>query len=220
MFFWRTCLSQRRQSERIEMPSLIDNPDATGNTQDLEMSGSHRSIKREGSRGVEGPRQLPRTVSRTKAAARRRSQRIDDNGTQGPGGRQGGRAEDPQQDPAQSHSQNASDDETSHQRCGTRCWSRLRAQRRTTCRSRLQPTQRKSDKRGKDTRGPPFVWAYLGLVKSLQQRRNASGARTAQGRGGTKPNQTKKTNQPTTNQPTTTTKTTTQAVRRKVLQTI
>ena len=31
------------------------------------------------------------------------------------------------------------------------------------------------------TRGPPFVWAYLGLVKSLQQRGNAVGARTAQG---------------------------------------
>ena len=51
----------------------------------------------------------------------------------------------------------------------------------TTCRSRHRPTQRKSDKRGKDTRGPPFVWAYLGLVKSLQQRGNAVGARTAQG---------------------------------------
>ena len=53
------CLSQRRRSERIGMPSLFD-PDATGNTQDLEMSGSQGSIKREGSRGVEGPRQLRR----------------------------------------------------------------------------------------------------------------------------------------------------------------
>ena len=48
------------------MPSLFDNPDATGNTQDLEMSGSQGSIKREGSQGVEGPRQLRRTASRTK----------------------------------------------------------------------------------------------------------------------------------------------------------
>ena len=48
------------------MPSLLDNPDATGNTQDLEVSGSQGSIKRYGSRGVEGPRQLRRTVSRTK----------------------------------------------------------------------------------------------------------------------------------------------------------
>ena len=40
------------------MPSLLDNPDATGITQDQEMSGSQGSIKREGSRGVEGPRQL------------------------------------------------------------------------------------------------------------------------------------------------------------------
>ena len=31
------------------------------------------------------------------------------------------------------------------------------------------------------TRGPPFVWAYLGLVKSFQQREKAEGARTAQG---------------------------------------
>ena len=30
-------------------------------------------------------------------------------------------------------------------------------------------------------RGPPFVWAYLSLIKSLQQRGNAVGARTAQG---------------------------------------
>ena len=49
------------------MSSLFDNPDATGNTQDLHMSGSQGSIKREGSRGVQEPRrQLPRTVSRTK----------------------------------------------------------------------------------------------------------------------------------------------------------
>ena len=31
------------------------------------------------------------------------------------------------------------------------------------------------------TRGPPFVWAYLGLVKSLHQRGTTVGARTAQG---------------------------------------
>ena len=30
------------------------------------------------------------------------------------------------------------------------------------------------------TRGPPFVWAYLGLVNSLQQRDNTVGTRTAQ----------------------------------------
>ena len=45
------------------MPSLLDNPDATGNTQDQDMSGSQGAIK---SRGVEGPRQLRRTASRTK----------------------------------------------------------------------------------------------------------------------------------------------------------
>ena len=48
------------------MPSLLDDPDATGNTQDLEMSGSQGSIKREGSRSVEGPKRLRRTASRTK----------------------------------------------------------------------------------------------------------------------------------------------------------
>ena len=31
------------------------------------------------------------------------------------------------------------------------------------------------------TRGPPFVWAHLGLVRPLHQRCNAVGARTAQG---------------------------------------
>ena len=31
------------------------------------------------------------------------------------------------------------------------------------------------------TRGPPLVWAYLGLIKSLQQRGNALGTPTAQG---------------------------------------
>ena len=30
------------------------------------------------------------------------------------------------------------------------------------------------------TRGPPFVWAYQGLLKSLQQRGNAVGTRTVQ----------------------------------------
>ena len=51
------------------MPSLLDNPDATGNTQDLDISGSQGSIKREGSRGVQGPRQLRRTI-RTKQRER------------------------------------------------------------------------------------------------------------------------------------------------------
>ena len=31
------------------------------------------------------------------------------------------------------------------------------------------------------TRGPPFVWAHLGLIKAVPQRGNAVGARTAQG---------------------------------------
>ena len=31
------------------------------------------------------------------------------------------------------------------------------------------------------TRGPPFVWACLGLIKSLEQRVNTVGTRTAQG---------------------------------------
>ena len=31
------------------------------------------------------------------------------------------------------------------------------------------------------TRGLPFVWAYLGLIKSLKQRGNTVGTRTAQG---------------------------------------
>ena len=49
------------------MPSLLDNPDGTGNTQEADMSGSQGSIKRDGSRGGDEPRrQLRRTASRTK----------------------------------------------------------------------------------------------------------------------------------------------------------
>ena len=49
------------------MPSLLDNPHATGNTQEMDMSGSQGSIKRDGRRSGEEPRkQLRRTVSRTK----------------------------------------------------------------------------------------------------------------------------------------------------------
>ena len=67
MLVWPICLSHHRRSERVDMPSLLDNPDATGNTQEMDMSGSQGSIKRDGSRGGEEPRrQLRRTASRTK----------------------------------------------------------------------------------------------------------------------------------------------------------
>ena len=115
------------------------------------------------------------------AAARRRSQRID-NVTQGQGGRQGGGAEDPQQDHAQYHSENASDDErplihgvghAADQGLGPEA-DNMQKQTQTYAEKVRQ------DWKG-HTRGPPFVWAYLGLVKSLQQRGSAVGARTGTG---------------------------------------
>ena len=92
------------------MPSLLDNPDATGNTQDLDRRASQGSIKRDGRQPRRrGAAKAASTHRQANQAARRRGQRLDDSCTQAQGGRQG-RAEESQQDHAQGHRQDASDD--------------------------------------------------------------------------------------------------------------
>ena len=115
-------------------------------------------------------------------AARRRGQRFDDSGTQAQGGRQG-RAEESQQDHAQGHPQDASDDarlnlngvghspdQGVEPRSGQHVETDADLHRKGAARGTRIHTR------------PTYVWAYLGLVKSLSSRRsNAVGARTAQG---------------------------------------
>ena len=56
------------------------------------------------------------------------------------------------------------------------------ATKQATCKNRRRPTERKVRQEGQGhTRERPFVWAYLGLIKSLQQRCNTVGTGTAQG---------------------------------------
>ena len=84
-------------SPTIQEPTcLLDNPDARGNTQEMDMSGSQGSIKREGSRGVEEPRRKLSTNRQPNQTTRRRGQRLDDR-------RRQGRAEESQQYHAQGH---------------------------------------------------------------------------------------------------------------------
>ena len=162
------------------MPSLLDNPDATGNTQEIDMSGSQGSIKRCSRGGGEPRRQLRRTVSRTKQREGGASG-LDDGGTQAQGRRQG-RAQESQQDHAQGHPQDASDgarpifdgvghsgDQSVESRSG-----HIQKQTQTHA-------EKVRQERPGHTRGPPYVWAYLCLVKSLQQMSKAVGTRTAEG---------------------------------------
>ena len=157
------------------MPSLLDNPDA-GNTQDLEVTGSQGSIKREGSRDVEGPRQLRRTTSRTK-------QREGDSGL------------------ASALTKTERDGKVVEQKSlnkimpkailkthqtmrdlSSAVWIKASSPEADNMQKQTQTYAEKVRQEAKGhTRGPPFVCAYLGLVKSLQQRGNAVGARTAQG---------------------------------------
>ena len=96
-----------RRFERI-MPSLLDDPDATGNTQ---RSGHEREprIHQEGRWSWCGGAAKGATTNRQpKQTGRMRGQRLDDSGTQAQGRRQG-RAEESRQDRAQGHPQDASD---------------------------------------------------------------------------------------------------------------
>ena len=61
--------------------------------------------------------------------------------------------------------------QTCPRRCGTLCWSRRRAPIQRTCRNRRRRARKGHGKEGRGhTRGPLFVWAYLGLIRSLQGR--------------------------------------------------
>ena len=165
------------------MPSLLDNPDATGDTQDLDMSGSQGSIKRDGSRGGEEPRrQFRRTASRTKQ--------------QREGGASGsttvvskptGEGKVVEQRSLNKIMLKAilKTHQTLRDLSST-VWDTLLIKASSLEADNMQKqTQTYAEKVRQDgkghSRGPPFVWAYLGLVKTLQQRGNAVGARTAQG---------------------------------------
>ena len=94
-----------------------------------------------------------------------------------------GRAAEPQQNHAQGHHQ----EESEMRDFSSRVWNTVLIKasspmKQTACRNRRRPCAEKvrQEERG-HTRGPPFVWAYLGLIKSLQQRGNTVGTRTAQG---------------------------------------
>ena len=163
------------------MPSLLDNPDATGNTQDLEMSGSQGAIKSEGSRGVEGPRQLRRTASRTKQREGGASGLASAlHKTKGDG------------KVVEQKSLNKIMLEAilkTHQTMrdlSSTVWDtlliRASSPEADNMQTQTQTYAEKVRQEGKGhTRGPPFVWAYLGLVNSFQQRGNAVAATTAQG---------------------------------------
>ena len=135
------------------------------------MSGSHGSFKRDGSRGGEEPRRQPRrTASRTEKREGG-DQRLDDSGTQAQG-RRHGRAEESQQDHVQGHPQDASDDARPILHGVLIKASSLEAD------NMQKQTQTHAEKVRQEgcghKRGPPFVWAYMGLVKSLQQSGNGS----------------------------------------------
>ena len=91
------------------MPSLLDNPDATGSTQEMDTSASQGSTKRDGTGGREEQprRQLP--TNRPQSQARRRGPRIDSSSNQASQGRIQARPEEPQQADAQGNAQNAPD---------------------------------------------------------------------------------------------------------------
>ena len=65
---YHICLFQHRRSKQSSTPSLLDRPDATSNTQEMDTSASQGSVKRDGAGAQEqrSRRQLRRTASRTK----------------------------------------------------------------------------------------------------------------------------------------------------------
>ena len=103
----RTCPSQLRRSEGVNMPSLSQ--DATGNTQELDTSASLGSIMKDGSLVAEAAKSKAAPTNRQPKQARWRGQRLDDCGGQARSRLQG-RAEEPQQNHVQGHPQDASDD--------------------------------------------------------------------------------------------------------------
>ena len=138
------------------------------------MSGSKGSIKRKGSRGVEGPRQLRRTVSRTK---------------QREGGASGstsvltkhkGEGKVEQKSLNKITLKAIIKTNQTRRDLSSTVWDTLLIKASSPeadkMQKQAQTNAEKVRQEGKGhTRGPPFVWACLGLVKSLQQMGNGVG---------------------------------------------
>ena len=157
------------------MPSLFDSQDATRNTQEMDTSASLGSIKRDGSMVAEAQqnrRQLRRTAN-------------------------DGGASDSTTVVAQPKAESKVEQKSlnkimlkailkTHQTMrdlSSTVWDTLLMKASSLEADSMQEqTQTDAEKVRQEgrghTRGPPFVWAYLGLIKSLQQRGNTAGART------------------------------------------
>ena len=133
------------------------------------MSGSQGSTKREGSRGVEWPWQLRRTVSRTKQR---------DGGASGSASVLTKHKGDDKVEQKSLNKIMLKSTLKTHQTMrdlSSTVWDTLLIKASSPETDNMQKqTQTYAEKvrqEGKGhTRGPPFVWAYLGLVKSLWQR--------------------------------------------------
>ena len=158
---------------RVDMSSLFDNPDATGNTQDLDMSGSQGSIKREGSRGVqESRRQLRRTVSRTK----QREGGVSGLTTVVPKPKKDGKVD--QQILNKIMLKATFQTHQTMRDLSSTVWDTALIKTSSPEADNMQKQARiyaekvRFEVRG-HTRGPPFVWAYLGLVTGSPERHRA-----------------------------------------------
>ena len=143
------------------MPSLLDNADATGSTQGMDTSASQGSTKRDGSRGGEEQRrQLKRTASRAKREGEDR-------------GSTAAAAKPPKEE------------FKFEQKSLNKLMLKAILKMQQTTRELTKQTQTYAEKVRQEgrghTRGPLFVWAYLDLLKALQQRGTTVGTRTAQG---------------------------------------
>ena len=129
----------------------------------------HQEGRQPGRRGAAKSKAAP---TNRQAKARWRRQRLDSGGQAQ--SRHQGRAEEPQQNHAQGHPQDASDDARLFlDGVGHSADQGVEPRSRQHAENRRRPTQKRCGKRSEDTR-PPFVWAYLGLIKSPQQRATRS----------------------------------------------
>ena len=146
------------------MPRLLDNPDATGSTQEMDTSASQGSVKRDGTGGGEEQRrQLRRTASRAKREGEAR-------------GSTAAAAKPPKEEfKFEQKSLNKlmlkailKMQQTTRELTST-VWDTLSVKALSPEADNMQKqTQTYAEKVRQEgrghTRGPPFVWAYLGLV--------------------------------------------------------
>ena len=135
----------------------------------------HQEGRQLGRGGAANPKAAP--TNRQSNQARRRVQRLDDSGGQAQ--RNTSRsAQEPQQNLAQGHPRDASDDARPIIGVGSSGDQGVQPRRQTQTQTYAEKVRQ--EVRGR-TRGPPFVWAYVGLIMSLQQRgqhgRHANGTR-------------------------------------------